>query len=158
LAPDRFRLLCYLCRQPYGGCIQCNATKGCRASFHVLCAANAGFHLAMREATAGAGGGLEAVNFCRAHTTRHHADGAVGGVELVAWQSPSAAAAKKRHRCASHGLLYVFPLLMTPFVILGVFLGYTRFHVYLATHCFMFHFGYALLRCFHLKKLINFAV
>lgn len=85
---------------------QCNADKKCFNSFHVLCAANAGLHLAMRERPAAGAeeAGLECVNYCRLHSEKHRAGegregaGKAAAVELVAWRSPGGATAKTRKR------------------------------------------------------------
>jgi hypothetical protein len=39
---SRQRLLCQLCKQPYGACIQCAGHRLCFAAFHPCCARDAG--------------------------------------------------------------------------------------------------------------------
>ena len=38
----RRKLLCSLCRQPHGACIQCAGSAACFTAFHPLCARAAG--------------------------------------------------------------------------------------------------------------------
>jgi hypothetical protein len=43
----RKRLLCTVCRQPYGACVQCAGGKNCFTAFHPLCARNSGYKMVM---------------------------------------------------------------------------------------------------------------
>lgn len=42
VSKDRKKLLCNVCKQPYGACIQCAGGRNCFTAFHPLCARNAG--------------------------------------------------------------------------------------------------------------------
>ncbi|KAF6257464.1 PHD-zinc-finger like domain-containing protein [Scenedesmus sp. NREL 46B-D3] len=43
---DRRSLLCSICSQPYGACIQCAGSSKCYAAFHPTCARDAGYPMA----------------------------------------------------------------------------------------------------------------
>mmetsp|Transcript_6179 Transcript_6179/g.17253 ORF Transcript_6179/g.17253 Transcript_6179/m.17253 type:complete len:1117 (-) Transcript_6179:483-3833(-) len=117
--PARYEMTCILCRQRHGACIQCNADNKCRRAFHVLCAANAGYYLALREVVGrdpGASRGgvgapgldgsmpdggeessqLELVHYCAHHTKNPPKEARKGGTELVGWRSPGGGSPSKR--------------------------------------------------------------
>jgi len=116
ISSARGKLTCVLCKQPYGACIQCNADPKCYTSFHVLCAANAGLYLAVRERRPAQGGAppppaagaaaqeeqseLEHLHYCPRHSRLAIATqtGDKQGTELVGWRSPCGGTSKKRPR------------------------------------------------------------
>ncbi|KAK9478138.1 PHD-zinc-finger like domain-containing protein [Lipomyces japonicus] len=68
ISRNRWKLLCYVCKQKTGACIQC-MNKSCFTAFHVTCARRAGLQLKMRSTSVAAcfqdGGLLEAL--CEKH-------------------------------------------------------------------------------------------
>ena len=50
----RKALLCYLCKQPHGACIQCAGSRKCLVAFHPLCARGAGLTVQWLEEERGA--------------------------------------------------------------------------------------------------------
>ncbi|KAG6544106.1 hypothetical protein Mapa_014523 [Marchantia paleacea] len=67
---ERWKLVCTVCKVPYGACIQCSKPH-CRVSFHPLCARAAGLSMEVMEDKAGSvpdsDGGLQLLTYCKKH-------------------------------------------------------------------------------------------
>lgn len=72
IPPARWRLVCYICKQKTGACIQCNKNY-CYSAFHVTCAQYAG--LCMRMETVKSNDGqmmVQKMAFCDQHTPSNY--------------------------------------------------------------------------------------
>lgn len=72
IPPARWRLVCYICKQKTGACIQCNKNY-CYSAFHVTCAQYAG--LCMRMETVKSNDGqmmVQKFSFCDQHAPLDH--------------------------------------------------------------------------------------
>ncbi|KAK9475145.1 PHD-zinc-finger like domain-containing protein [Dipodascopsis tothii] len=65
---QRWKLVCYLCKQKTGACIQC-MNKNCFAAFHATCARRAGLYLKLRSSDIGFA--LDDYNILEALCDRH---------------------------------------------------------------------------------------
>ena len=87
----RRSLLCSLCKQPYGACIQCAGSSKCYAAFHATCARDAGLKMCATyddedssdpDADGGSKGGSGKGKSSR-RKKRQHQQGLPGGLEQV---------------------------------------------------------------------------
>ncbi|KAL3683187.1 hypothetical protein R1sor_001209 [Riccia sorocarpa] len=67
---ERWKLICTVCKVPYGACIQCSKPH-CRVSFHPLCARSSGLSMEVTEDKSGnaadTDAGLQMLTFCKKH-------------------------------------------------------------------------------------------
>ncbi|KAL2612135.1 hypothetical protein R1flu_023827 [Riccia fluitans] len=67
---ERWKLICTVCKVPYGACIQCSKPY-CRVSFHPLCARFSGLSMEVMEDKAGNlvdnDAGLQMLTYCKKH-------------------------------------------------------------------------------------------
>ncbi|KAK9456094.1 PHD-zinc-finger like domain-containing protein [Dipodascopsis uninucleata] len=68
---QRWKLLCYICKQKYGACIQC-VNRSCFTAFHPTCARRAGLQLKMTSTVAAS---FENYDLLEAYCDRHSLDG-----------------------------------------------------------------------------------
>eukprot|EP00850_Spirogloea_muscicola_P015322 SM000116S24243 [mRNA] locus=s116:270917:285065:- [translate_table: standard] len=84
---ERWSLLCFICKVPYGACIQC-CERRCRVAYHPLCARYAGLQMEVREyqksgqarkmngAQISEADGVVMLSYCRKHGSRCRDEGA----------------------------------------------------------------------------------
>ncbi|RKP30467.1 hypothetical protein METBISCDRAFT_16207 [Metschnikowia bicuspidata] len=64
---NRWKLLCYICKQRLGACIQCS-NRNCFLAYHVTCAKRAGSYMAMEKGVLGAVASLSTLkSYCDKH-------------------------------------------------------------------------------------------
>lgn len=64
---NRWKLLCYICKQRIGACIQCS-NRNCFLAYHVTCAKRAGSYMAMENGVLGAVASLSTLkSYCDKH-------------------------------------------------------------------------------------------
>lgn len=66
----RWRLVCYICREKVGACIQCS-TKTCFTAFHVTCAKKANLYMKIRHHSPYFDG-VDGFAYCSRHTPKDH--------------------------------------------------------------------------------------
>ncbi|GEQ72058.1 hypothetical protein JCM33374_g5744 [Metschnikowia sp. JCM 33374] len=68
---SRWTLVCYICKQKIGACIQCSARK-CTQAYHVTCAKRAGLFMAMEKGVSGAVSSNDTLkSYCDRHAPSH---------------------------------------------------------------------------------------
>ncbi|QBM89101.1 NuA3 HAT complex component NTO1 [Metschnikowia aff. pulcherrima] len=68
---SRWTLVCYICKQKTGACIQC-AVRKCTQAYHVTCAKRAGLYMAMEKGVQGAVASNDTLkSYCDRHTPGH---------------------------------------------------------------------------------------